>query len=127
MRGAYLHVLTGCRGRASCSCDNSSDRTVKSLSLFLPFFLPSLQTLHHLFLSFYLPTLIFLNLLDPALHPPTHTQSGSPRALVNPQVGTPHIRSTSSLSLLLWWWRRRWKWWKASRVDTEISIPENKR
>lgn len=38
MRVAYLHVLSGCQGRASCSCDNYSDRTVKSLSFFLPVF-----------------------------------------------------------------------------------------
>lgn len=113
---AYLHVLTGCQGRASCSCDNYSDRTVKSLSLFLPLFLrrgssstnpaSSFPLLH----STYLP-LIKFNLLDPALHP----HKLEPRALVNPQIETPlyplHIQ----------------RFGVVSQVDTKILISENKK
>lgn len=40
MRIACLHVLTGCQGRASCSCDNYLGRTVKSLLSLSVLFLP---------------------------------------------------------------------------------------
>lgn len=74
---AYLHVLTGCQGRASGSFDNYSDRTVKSLSLFLPFFsffteILLLRKPRIIFSPFSFYLLAFLKLVGPSFAPP-HT------------------------------------------------------